>query len=233
LLARVFMHRVVYYHKTTFGFEEACRQLLRRIRDSRKYDQLLAEDGRKIREIAAGGDLRGFTDDYIDRVIYRAVDDQDPVIQVLASCLVERRPPRLICEVGGIEDKINGGVTAGLYFKQKCRDGLEGIAKRHKLQIGQFLLCGPKPIKFEERGSLFSRVDAEKLKPEEREELIMIFPRGQEEPKSIVDIGGSIIKNLSNQVFSIQRLYLVERDLKPEKLEQIRKEIRDWSILPK
>ena len=29
LLSRVFMHRVVYYHKTTYGFEEACRQLLR------------------------------------------------------------------------------------------------------------------------------------------------------------------------------------------------------------
>lgn len=232
LLARVFMHRVVYYHKTTFGFEEACRQLLRRVRDSGRYDHMLAKDGSRIREIGGGGELRGFTDDYIDRIIYRAIDDDELVIQVLASCLVERRPPRLICEIGGVEDKINQNLSAGLYFKQKCRDGLEAIAKKHRLHIGQFLLCGPKPIKFEERGSLFSRVDAEKLKPEEREELIMIFPRGQSEPKSIVDIGGSIIKNLSNQVFSIQRLYLVERDLRTDKLNQIRDEICDWAKLP-
>ena len=30
LLARYFMHRTVYYHRTTVAFEEACRQLLRR-----------------------------------------------------------------------------------------------------------------------------------------------------------------------------------------------------------
>ncbi len=232
LLARVFMHRVVYYHKTTFGFEEACRQVLRRIRDSGRYDDMLAKNGSRIREIAGGGELRGFTDDYIDRIIYKAIGDEDPVIKALASCIAERRPPRLICEIGGLEDKINNNLSTGLYFKQKCRDGLESIARKHRLNVGQFLLCGPKPIKFEERGSLFSRVDAEKLKPEEREELIMIFPRNHEEPKSIVDIAGSIIKNLSNQVFSIQRLYLVERDLKAEKWNQIRDEIRGWAKLP-
>ena len=35
LLARFFMHKAVYYHKTTFGIEEAARQLLRRVRDAR------------------------------------------------------------------------------------------------------------------------------------------------------------------------------------------------------
>ena len=35
LTARFYMHRSVYYHKTTFGFEEACRQLFRRLRDAR------------------------------------------------------------------------------------------------------------------------------------------------------------------------------------------------------
>ena len=30
VLARFFMHKAVYYHKTTYGFEECCRQLLRR-----------------------------------------------------------------------------------------------------------------------------------------------------------------------------------------------------------
>ncbi|MDB5308652.1 MAG: hypothetical protein JWO38_2854 [Gemmataceae bacterium] len=233
LLARVFMHRVVYYHKTTYGFEEACRQLLRRVRDSDRYNDLLARDGNHINEICGGADLRGFTDDYVDRVIYRAArDDQDPVIQTLAACLVERCPPRLLLEVGGVEEKIHS-YTPATVFRQKCRDGLVDLAKRHRLNVGQFLLCGPKPIKFEERGSLFSRADAEKLKPEEREELIMVFRKGRSEPQSIVDITGSIIKSLSNQVFSIQRLYLVDRDIKPDKLERIRGEVRLWAQPPK
>lgn len=232
LLARVFMHRVVYYHKTTYGFEEACRQLLRRVRDSGRYQDALANDGQQVLDICGGADLRGFTDDYVDRIIYKAINDEDPIIQILASCLIERRPPRLIAEIGGVEEKISE-FTAGTVFKQKCRDGLESLARKHRLLVGQFLLCGPKPIKFEERGSLFSRADAEKLKPEEREELIMVFRRGQSEPQSIVDVGGSMIKSLSNQVFSIQRLYLAERDLKPEKLEQIRNEVREWARPPR
>lgn len=233
LLARVFMHRVVYYHKTTYGFEETCRQLLRRVRDSGRYDESLAKNGDLVREICGGTELRGFTDNSVDRIIYKAVDDgQEPIIQILASCLVERRPPRLLVEIGGVEEKISD-YTAGTVFKQKCRNVLEALAKRFKLHVGQFLLCGPKPIKFEERGSLFSRADAEKLKPEEREELIMVFRKGHSEPQSIVDVGGSIIKSLSNQVFSIQRLYLVERDLNRDKLEQLRGEVREWAKPPK
>jgi len=233
LLSRVFMHRVVYYHKTTYGFEEACRQLLRRVRDSGRYEDFLPKDGDRVREICGSSDLRGFTDDYVDRIIYKSVNEQqEPIIQALATCLAERRPPRLLVEIGGVEEKISD-YTAGTVFKQKCRDGLEALAKKHKVQVGQFLLCGPKSIKFEERGSLFSRAEAEKLKPEEREELIMVFRKGRHEPQSIVDVGGSIIKSLSNQVFSIQRLYLVDRDLRQEKLEQIRSEIREWAKPPK
>lgn len=230
LLSRVFMHRVVYYHKTTFGFEEACRQLLRRVRNSGRYDEMLAKDGQSVLDICGSSKLRGFTDDYVDRIIYKAAQDE-PIVKLLASCLVERRPPRLLVEIGGVEEK-RSDYTAGTVFKQKCRDGLESLAKKHRLLVGQFLLCGPKPIKFEERGSLFSRADAENLKPEEREELIMVFRKGHAEPDSIVDVGGSIIKSLSNQVFSIQRLYLVEKDLKTEKLEQIRCEVREWAKPP-
>jgi len=232
LLSRVFMHRAVYYHKTTFGFEEACRQLLRRVRDSNRYKNLFAKDGDRIRKICGGLELRGFTDDYVDSVIYEAAtDESDPIIQILASCLVARRPPRLLGEICGLEEKTNQ-YPPSMFFKQKCRDGLRALANKYGLQVEQFLLCGPKPIKFEERGSLFSRAAAEDLKPEEREELIKVFLKGHGEPQSIVDIGGSIIKSLSNQVFSIQRLYLVESNLEPEKLQQIKNEVFEWTKPP-
>ena len=100
LLARVFMHRVVYYHKTTYGLEEVCRQLLRRVRDSGRYD--LAADGKAIFAIGGGADLRTFTDDYVDRIIYKAAtDSHDTIIKILATSLIQRRPPRLLVEIGG------------------------------------------------------------------------------------------------------------------------------------
>ena len=234
MLARVFMHRVVYYHKTTYGFEEACRQLLRRIRESGRYDDDLAKDGNKVRAICSGPELRGFTDDYVDRIIYRAANDEkDPIIKALASCIVRRQPPRLLTEVGGVEEKASSMISVCAYFRQRCRDGLAALAKKHDIPLGCFLLCGPKPIKFEERGSLLSRSDLEKLKPEEREELIMIFQKGYDEPRSLVDVDGSMIRGLSNQVFAIQRLYLVEREFSADKLEQIHTEVREWAKPPK
>jgi HD superfamily phosphohydrolase len=233
LLARVFMHRVVYYHKTTYGFEEACRQLLRRMRDSERYDDDLATDGDRIHEICGGSELRSFTDEYIDRLARMATEDEDKVIQVLADCIVQRRPPKLLVEIAGVTDNAAEYTGAG-FFKQKCRDGLKALATKHRLEVGQFLLCSPKPIKFEERGSLFSRKEAGSLKPEEREELIMVFRRGIPEPQSIVDVGGSMIRNLSNQAFSIQRLYLADRGSGAEKrCEEIRKVVREWARPPK
>lgn len=120
----------------------------------------------------------------------------------------------------------------GASFRQRCRDRLGALVAKYSLHPGQFLLCGPKPIKFEERGSLLTRSDAEKLKPEEREELIMVFKRGVEEPSSIVDIESSIIKGLSNQVFAIQRLYLVEDTVSEDTSDAICNEARDWAIVP-
>jgi HD superfamily phosphohydrolase len=229
LLARVFMHRVVYYHKTTYGFEEACRQLLRRVRDSNRYREDLATDGDEVLELCGSSRLRGFTDDYVDRIVFKAVEDEDPLICILAKCIVERQPPRLIAEVGGVEQKTSEH-TATSVFRQKCRDGLKDLAKKHRLRLGQFLLCGPKPIKFEASGSLLSRSEAGELEPEEWTELIMVFRRGQTEPRSIVEVSGSIINGLSNQAFSIQRLYLVEDAPGPEaRLNAIREEVREWT----
>jgi uncharacterized protein len=233
LLARMFMHRVVYYHKTTYGLEEMCRQLLRRVRDCGRYSGDLVSSGQAVFDLVGGTELRRFTDDYVDRVIAAAASDSVPIIKLLADSLLKRSPPKLLVEISGIEQQCDGAVTLRDYFRQLCREKLEGLAKKHKIELGQFLLCGPKPIKFEERGSLFSREAASKLKSEEREEIIKVFPRGQEEPRSIVDIEGSLIRNLSNQVFAIQRLYLVQGRLSDADVESIHQEVQKWAIRPR
>ena len=45
LFARYFMHRTVYWHKTTYAFEEAARQLIRRLRDGKPDEYDLPRDG--------------------------------------------------------------------------------------------------------------------------------------------------------------------------------------------
>ncbi|MFO0938339.1 MAG: HD domain-containing protein [Gemmataceae bacterium] len=233
LLARVFMHRSVYYHKTTYGFEEICRQLLRRIRNTERYNEFLATTGTQIKSLCETTRLRGFTDDYVDRIIIKAAHDEAPIIKLLALSILERKRPRLLVEISGVEQKSSNMISLCASFRQRCRDGLSTLINKYKLHPGQFLLCGPKPIKFEERGSLLSRSDVGDFKSDEREELIMVFQRGSEEPRSIVDIDKSILHVLSNQVYAIQRLYLVEGNLTKGESDEILKEVTKWATPPK
>lgn len=226
LLARQFMHRVVYYHKTTYGFEEACRQLLRRMKESGEFE--IIADGKAVLDLAAGPSLSSFTDSYVDNLIQRAAQsDKDPVITALAHCISSRRPPKLLVEVSGLQQK-DSGLNRGAFFQEKCRDKLAALATKYDLPLGQFLLGGPKPVKVEERGALLTADEARKLKPEEREELIKIFQPGQEEPTSIVEIKDSLVALLSGQHFGIFRLYLVDPNENVARCREIQKEVQMW-----
>ena len=229
LLSRHFMHRVVYYHKTIYGLEEACRQLLRRVRDSKRYDTIAA-DGHAIRDLCRGQRLTSFTDDYVDRIIHEAANDrQDEIIRTLACCITSRMTPKLLGEASGLQRK-GEEFHAGAFFKSRCKAELPTLAKKFGLPLGQFLLCGPKPIKLEERSALLTRTEAENLKPEEREELIRVFIPGSEEPKSIVEIEGTLIKQLSEYSYGIHRLYVA--DVSPEatrRIPELKKVVKKWT----
>ena len=97
LFARFFMYKVVYFHKTTYGFEEACRQLLRRCRDSGMHG--VPSSGEDIREWVRSEKFPSFTDAWVDGVVQAAANSAEPVTQKLAKCIVYRRPPTLVREV--------------------------------------------------------------------------------------------------------------------------------------
>lgn len=226
LLARLYMHRVVYYHKTTYALEEACRQLLRRVRDVGKYG--IAPDGTAIEKMCKGRELSDFTDEYVDRIVRQAVQDEDPVVRALAHCITSRRPPKLLVEVSGLSEKLKPGVTASV-FRTNCVARLGALAQRFDLPLGQFLLCSPKPIKIEERGPLFSPEEVRQLIPEEREQLIKVFTSASDEPRPIVEVDDTVITHLAKYQFAICRLYLA--DLSPkacERLPAIKEEVQSW-----
>jgi HD superfamily phosphohydrolase len=209
LLSRFFMHKAVYYHKTTFGLEECCRQLLRRIRDSdpggKKYG--VPANGDEVRKIVQGPEIADFTDAFVDRVINQAVNDENLVIRSLASAIYQRRPPKLIKEVVVLE---SAGKTphAGTLFLQNCRFQISELARSHQINLGCFLICEHKPLTFEERPRLLDAAEAKKLPADEREEVIMIF-NGADEPVPIVDVATSIVQPLSQFFYQTCRLYLV------------------------
>lgn len=226
LIARLYMHRVVYYHKTTFGMEEACRQLLKRLRQKAdKYP--IARDGDAIHALCAGPKFNTFTDDYVDGIIKQATDDDDPVIATLARCITNRKPPRLLAEVGGLHDNHEKFHSCS-FFRTNCKNQLAAMSARYGIPLGQFLLAGPPGIKVEERGSRMTLDEAKDVQ-EDREELIKVFVPNSDEPKSLVEIDGSVIQHLAGHQFEISRLYLADLSADAEKrLPEIKAEVAKW-----
>ena len=220
------MHRSVYYHKTTYGFEEACRQLLRRAKDAGKYN--IPSDGEKIKEIAESSTLYSFTDAYVDNIVREAVNDKNDVIQALAKSIQSRKPPKLLKEVLVLDER-NKHDHSGAFFKQKCSCELKKLADSYGIPIGQFLLCTLKPITLEKRGDRFTVDEAKGMQTEKEDELIKVFVDDEKEPKSLVDIPYSIISKCSNFSLQIFRLYVVYDNSDRDKvIEELNAKVKDW-----
>jgi hypothetical protein len=212
LMARHFMHRAVYYHKTTVAIEEACRQLLRRLRDrdDKRYD--VPRDGNEVAELVTSDRLAGFTDAFVDSVVRQAVDDADDLVRILAGAMHRRHPPRMIREVSALVGR--GENSAELTaFRMNCQHRLGDLATRKGLSPGQFLFWKPKPLKFEERGQTLTADEArDGLLGEEEEEAIKVFLAPGEEPRSIMDVPYSVMRLCAGQLFQFARLYFVPAD---------------------
>lgn len=225
LIARFFMHKTVYYHKTTYGLEEATRQLIRRIRDIKEYK--FPSTGAKIKELSSGAGLLDFTDAYIDARINRATKSKDKIISTLANAIARRQPPKLLKETSVFVARDNLRHNAGITFRRRCQHDLQSLSKKYKIPLGLFLYCETKPIKFEKRGSHFTTDEIRTHGTLHDDEIVQVFQDG-EEPVSIMDIESSLLHVLSNRVFLTHRLYVVEPNLSQENLQIIRSEVAGW-----
>jgi len=230
LFARYFMHLTVYYHKTTYAFEEAARQLLRRVRDSSdKADKYrLPRDGSAVRDLVTSERFLSFTDAFLDRIIQEASNDDDPCIRALAKAMLARRPPKLLKEVPVLED-CSRAVHRGSMFKDRCKSRIRSLAREHEIQLERFLFCQTRPLLLEKRGHGLTAEQAREMPAEEIDELIRVFERGEEEPKPLVDIDRSIISKCAGHFFQIFRLYLV-RDAQGDDqvVGELRETVKDW-----
>ncbi|MBI5723274.1 MAG: HD domain-containing protein [Planctomycetes bacterium] len=244
LLARFFMHKVVYYHKTTYAIEEACRQLLRRIRDNRLFG--IYSTKQEILNIAGDSRLAGFTDYYVDNLIHEASQkDGDEVIKALAHSIESRRAPKLLKEVQVVisekdeKEKYNHGTV----FRKDVIAKIENLANEFKIPLGQFLLCQTPALRLEPRGpwgpyvttkKAKTKEEEEKTKEDEETELIKVFvdDSPEAEPKSMVDIDYSLLHFCSGYYWQAFRLYVVyDGDGCKDRVNNLRKEVSGWGSL--
>ncbi len=240
LLARFFMYHAVYYHKTIFGLEEVCRQLLRRLRDRNEEHYGIPLDGEKVEDLVKSDELLMFTDAFVDKIIKNAVDDQgdkdeDKVIKALAHSILSRKPPKLIREVPVCEEP-GSRHNEGTVFFEKCRNGLKSLSEKFGIPLGQFILCNPMVTIMkaprEYRLSEITRLKADELKTkahEEEEEQIWIFMDAKADPVSFWEIKYSLVGKCAKYFVQSFRLYVVyEGDDENKMIQQLCTEIKDW-----
>ncbi|MBN2133614.1 MAG: HD domain-containing protein [Sedimentisphaerales bacterium] len=233
LMARYFMHRTVYYHRTTWAIEEACRQLLRRLRDGEKYG--VPEDGQQIKEIVTSRNIHTFTDSYVDAIVRQAISDPDDVIGSLAWSIQSRNPPKLLKEVSVFSEKAET-LHRGTVFRERCLRDLAGVAHQKEIALGRFLLCELPPITVEKAVSRYTaseyrQASSEALRQSIRDEneIVKVFEEGSDNPKSLLEIDQSIVKKLAGQVFRTYRLYFVpSKKEKTSPVEDLRALVADW-----
>lgn len=203
-LARFFMHKAVYFHKTTFGLEETCRQLLRRCKNAGRHG--VPESSTAIRDIVTGGDLGTFTDAFVDHIISEAASDSDECISSLAQSIRNRRTPKLLREVV----ELGSDDSKGRLFKNDCKHRLSNLAKDLGIHVGRFLYATTKPLSVEKRGGVIDAKTARDLESEERDELIKVFIDDDQEPTSLVDVPETLLNRLGSLRWYAHRLYIVD-----------------------
>lgn len=232
LLARYFMYRTVYYHKTTVALEECCRQLLRRIRNRGQFKTGentygLPENGEQILDLIKSDDLLTFDDSFVDTLIQRAANDPEPVVQGLAMALRFRQPPKLVCEVSSLEQKGKGAIPV---FKANCKLQLKALSEKYQIPLGMFLFHEMKPLKFEARKHHMTKKELDDLPTDEMDESIWIFENDAAEPQPIVDLSYSLLNQISGLEFHQARLFVVKHPrLTATDFENIKSEVAHWT----
>jgi HD superfamily phosphohydrolase len=238
LLARFFMHRTVYYHKTTYGFEETCRQLLRRLRDREvsKYRYGVPVDGNEIKKIVTSKKLNKFSDAFVDRIIRKAANDKDKVIRALARSIQSRRPPKLLKEVS-VCQKADEPYHAGKVFMQNCRAGLNALVDEFQIPLGQFILCDTKPLTIGEGPTKRTTEEflgltdekARDIASEEEEKDIKVFVADESEPISLMKINHSLVAKNADYFFQMFRLYVIyEGKDKDDVIAKLGASVKNW-----
>jgi len=226
LLARYYMHRTVYYHKTTFGMEEACRHLLRRIRGREEYG--IPRHGGEVSEIVKGAGLLTFTDAMVDRAVREAAHDSDQVVAALAGAILNRRPPKLLKEVCILAQR-GEAHHEGKGFRTDCKHRLGGLAKQFGIPLGQFIFCQTRPLRLEQRGGHMTADEARDMPSEQEDELIKVFKDGEEEPTSMVDVPNTWLEVLGAYFFQAFRLYVVcDGEEQAGKVADMREDVKSW-----
>jgi len=229
LVARYFMYKTVYMHKTTFGFEALLRSILYLLRNKGK----IYRDGAEIERMVAEDEFLNFHDGYVDRLVEKYASHtgrRDKDLVCLCRALRERRPPKMVHEVAVLHRADQGRGEEYVLFTKDRTDRINDLARQFNIEAHRWIWEDPKNVSFEALGPFVPLSQAADIKPEETGGLVQVRLKDGSICKLVED-PHSIIHHLSQLRLSMSRLYVVpplDGKLDDKQLEKIREEIQSW-----
>jgi hypothetical protein len=224
IVARYFMSKAVYHHKTVFAFEALMRQTLFLLREGGK----LWKSGTDIEKLVKHrtGFLT-FHDGAVDSIIEQQANAQPKksALGRLCRALRYRKPPRLVGEVSSLTGKDGSRPVELTRFVTRRRDHLKEVAKECGIPIECWLWEDPKDVAFEKFGPLMSMSEAESVSPQESSELVRLLDKTGKTVR-LIDKPSSILHHLSSLRLQMARLYVVEED--KAKITKAERAVKAW-----
>jgi len=224
IVARYFMSKAVYHHKTVFAFEALMRQTLFLLREK---GHLWKSGTDIVKLVKYRTKFLTFHDGTIDSIIDRQADDQPKASALgrLCRALRDRKPPRLLKEVSSLTRKNGSRPEELTRFVTRRGDHLKEVAKECGIPIECWLWEDPKDVAFEKFGPLMSMSEAASVSPQESSELVHLLDKtGKTAP--LIDKPSSILHHLSSLRLQMARLYVVEED--KTKITKAERAVKAW-----
>ena len=169
VVARYFMYKTVYLHKTIFGFEALLRHILFLLREHGD----IPKSGEEIEAMVLSDEFLEFHDGWVDdRIKDYSHKTKPKEIVSLCKALRLRQPPRLVHEVSVLTKQEGPPAEYALFTKDRA-DRIAQLESEFKIPKAQWIWEDPKDIKFEALGPFVPLSQASDVDPDEAAELIL------------------------------------------------------------
>ncbi|NOT01452.1 MAG: hypothetical protein HOP29_12575 [Phycisphaerales bacterium] len=224
IVARYFMSKAVYFHKTVFAFEALMRQTLFLLRE----DDELWKSGIDIEKLVRHQrEFLTFHDGKIDSIIEEQADAQPKAsaLRRLCRALRDRKPPKLVGEVSSLTHKDGSRSEELTRFVTRRGDQLEAVAKECGIPIQCWLWEDPKDVAFEKLGPLMSMSEAASVSPQASAELVRLLDK-KGKTVLLMEKPSSILHHLGGLKLQMARLYVVEEN--KAKIAKAKRAVAAW-----
>ncbi|MEK6797766.1 MAG: HD domain-containing protein [Planctomycetota bacterium] len=223
IVARYFMSKAVYFHKTVFAFEALMRQTLFLLREQGE----LWKSGNDIEKLVKHPtEFLTFHDGRIDSIVEKQADTQpkSSALGRLCRALRDRKPPKLIF---GVSSLARGGARSEEHsrFLTRRQDQLESVATKCGIPIECWLWEDPKDVAFEKLGPLMSMSEAASVSPQASAELVRLLDK-KGKTVLLMEKPSSILHHLSGLKLQTARLYVVEEN--EAKVAKAERAVKAW-----